>query len=210
MLDNVLKNEIKHEKVSFFQYLATSFLWAESVSPFFQYLFLYGSHIQLLAILYWGQFKFALPLGYNSFLEIIPKVTGILTCQSINSSTTSYEIGITLNIISYIYLLLFFLVVAFIITRFYSRKDISRRVRVLVNPFSHFHMTIGFWIINVILMYALSTAQNEESWEYGLISLDIFHFILIVFNYFIGIISAIFSFDPLSTSNILSSHSPVF
>ena len=210
MLDNVLKNEIKHEKVSFFQYLATSFLWAESVSPFFQYLFLYGSHIQLLAILYWGQFKFALPLGYNSFLEIIPKVTGILTCQSINSPTTSYEIGITLNIISYIYLLLFFLVVAFIITRFYSRKDISRRVRVLVNLFSHFHMTIGFWIINVILMYALSTAQNEESWEYGLISLDIFHFILIVFNYFIGIISAIFSFDPLSTSNILSSHSPVF
>ena len=210
MLDTALKVEIQHEKASFLQFAASSLLWAESMSPFLQYLFLYAEHIQYLAILYWGQFQFTFPSNYHSLLEIVPKVTGAITCQSIINSRTSIEIGATLNTLSYIYMLFFGLIFAVLIIYFKAQKELPRKLRIYINHFSHFHFAIGFWIINVILMNALSTSQNEESWENGLISFDVVHLFLIVFNYFVGAICVLLSYDPLTTTNGLSSHSPIF
>jgi hypothetical protein len=210
-IESSIKSENKREKVTFLQYLITSLLWTESMPSFIQYLFLFGVNIQYIAILFWGQFEFALNSNYDEILGIIQKVCKAITFQSTINVDSTLGVGLTLNSACWAYLLIFLAIFGFIVRSYKSRRDISRKLGVFINLATCFHLMIGFWISNIILMNAVKLAQDSTTlWSNDLLAINIINFLMIIFNYVLGLLSAMVSYDPLSPTNFLSSHTPVF
>jgi len=91
-----------------------------------------------------------------------------------------------------------------------SKKDISGKLGIFISLATCFHLMIGFWISNIILMNAVKLAQDSDLWSNDLLAINVINFLFIIFNYVLGVLSAMVSYDPLSPTNFLSSHTPVF
>jgi len=95
---------------------------------------------------------------------------------------------------------------------FQARQRRFQRIeKLLIVSVSQFHLSVGFWSCNALLIMSVTEARKEK-FEYigGEIYFDntvlvLMHILLILFNIGIGLIMSIFSYDPFKRSNLSAS-----
>lgn len=211
MFSLALKKDTKYEQVSFTQYFAASYLWVESLNPLLQKILFYASNILYLAILFWGQLQFVIDSpNSTALLYGMKKIPQLISLQSLLTSKSSMGMINALNGIVNVYLLILLVTMLLTIKGLRSKKEFSRPIGAIVNSITYFHVTIGFWITNIILLSVFNVSQADDSDLADDTSRQIVNFIFVVFNYIVGLLGCILSHDPLTSTNFLSCHTPMY
>lgn len=211
MFDISIQIQSSRKRSSFFSFLITSMLWIDSLPSGLQYIVDWSSHIQYLAILYWGMFQLVLPVKQTDIVSYLHSIAEVLTFQSIMTTTALQSIKTFLTAIVYAYLILFLLGLVLISKAFRRHQQIARKLGTFINFLTFFHFAVGFWIANIILMNNYQTLEeNGTSFAGSMLVINIVNLVFIFFNYLFGFFSAFLSYDPLTTTNLLSSHTSKF
>jgi len=177
--------------------------WPSGYPTYFQYLFLVASNLQYILLLLHLQLRH-FDSGQNSGLALT--VNQICKALLLRNLTTSHLDGWVVTV--YIYLLSLLIGACFLAYVAFRNEKISRRAKHAILTISQVHLSITLWFCNAILLYSLTTAKDyhikffETSFESSaLVAWNIF---LLIFNFLIGGIISVYSYDPLKWSNDLS------
>ena len=199
------------QQSSLYHLLVASFLWVDIFPAFIQKIFLLFTYTQYIAVLIYTQFKFIVKDQNDIFTIALDKICSILVFkESMIDPENSSAITIKFLLL-WIYFLVFLIIIAIVLIKFFMKKDLNRNERYFIFVISHFHLSFGFWSSTCLLFESLSSAQTQGL-IFGLyspqsVSVKVFHVIIIIVNYFFGFWASLFSYDPITSLNVLSSHS---
>ena len=168
-----------------------------------------------IAILMWMQYVFLSSTDSNPATQLIHKVAESIAFEFIWENGIQTSIISTLLTASWIYIALFSAMIAHLVLKTRrEEQNIHRWVKKALFIASQLHFGFIFWIINMISMVSLSSRMlaNDSSTPYSNqnISFVAGEIFLLILNYGIGVLTAIFCFDPFCSNNALASQNSLF
>ena len=202
----------KDSKSSLLYFLVTSFMWTDLLPRFLQYSFMWITNLHLITVLLYVQFEYVTTDRHDSLTFYLHKISKITAFKNIFTSKVSSDILNAFYSVVWIYSALYLVLILSLLIKYYRKRELSRLEKVVMFCMTQFHISIGFWLINTFLIGSMSYefkaetivgASDEQSG-----AIKIFHYILIVFHYCLGMVFAFLSYDPFRSSNVVSVHSP--
>ena len=191
------------------------FVISDDHSKISQYFYLCISEIQYIAILLWMQYAFLSSADSNPATQLIHKIAESIAFEFIWENGIQTSIISTLLTASWIYIALFSGMISYLAFKAHrGEQSIHKWATKSIFIGSQLHFGFIFWIINMISMISLSSRMlaSDSSTLYSNqnISFVAGEIFIIILNYGIGVITAIFCFDPFCSNNSLASQNSLF
>ena len=180
-------------------------------SEFVQYLKFYLANFQYFVIVLWGQSTLLSNSDRDQFSNFFVKLCDILFIRNLFKTYPDTYLYIVMLIITWFYFISITIAFVFVSIRYiFNLGPMEVYYRGLYKVL-RFHFAVMFWIFNMVLMTTLSTNSESEVYLWTETSQNqgvrIISIIFIIYNYVIGIASALLCFTPLPEQKIFAAHS---
>ena len=180
-------------------------------SEFAQYLKFYMANLQYFVIVIWGQAFLLSDSKRDFFSSFTLKILEFLFVKDLFTEYPDTYIYIVFLALTWAYFFFVLFGLIYISIRYiYELGSMELYYRSLYKVM-RFHFAVTFWMLNMVLMTTLSVEPKDQVlyWTGTNQSqvIRIISILLIVFNYVLGILSALLCFAPLPENKIFAAHS---
>jgi len=194
---------------SFFHVIIVSFIWHRILSNATQMAFHWLSNIQFVALLLFIQFEnlTAKPQDLLSmFLHKFSKVIGSIDLLNISQD----NVAIMTIVGIWLYSFLLVSTVLLIIIKFMLKKELNQNNQKFLALVSQFHLNVGFGLsITILSQFIYKEDHQIRSEILDEAYFKVSHILLMIVNYFMGLIFALLSFNVIPSEDLLVVRNPI-
>lgn len=180
-------------------------------SEIVQYLKFYMANLQYFVIVIWGQAFLLSNAKRDFFSSFTLRILQFLFIKDLFTEYPQTYIYIVFLALTWAYLFFVLFGLIYVSIRYvYELGSMEFYYRSLYKVM-RFHFTVVFWMLNMVLMTAISREPKNEVLYWTSTnqsqSIRAINIILVLFNYFLGVCSALLCFAPLPENKIFAAHS---
>jgi len=175
-------------------------------------IFFHLSNIQLISILISIQMRILSPSRTDAvYPYYVGEIAEILTLQNYFENNYQAWIYAFAVVAVWIYILILTTIFALLGIRAITRKQLIPTPNLILDIVFQFHLSIMFWIANMVLLTPWADEPKDKKSAVGLTSDDTtfmgLNWTAFILNYFIGVLLALFAKEPFKGREEYASHS---
>jgi len=201
-----LEDPSRHSQTLSLYLCASAFISVEPFANTLQKFLLWGSNIQYIVLLLYGQFHLFASKKMDNFTSSVSEICRILSTVDLVGSFDSYGANVFILLLLWLYAFLLLSFFAVLVFSFKKNRKLFRQKSPFICFFSQFHLNFGFTVTLMACIRFLSTPELVDPSYVAAYKAWII--ILIVILSGTGLIFGLLAYNPFPSSDPLSARRP--